>query len=400
MDDILKILLGALLSIDGGFLAEEAKKRRRLWSAARVLLHEFQRLWESADHRDPGVVEKSKSLWAAIESYKLALFEVDRAKFEEHWAVYRDLIRLLDSDREASHKQTLLLLDARRRLGALLGAEQLGAAELLGVPESGSPVSYGPTSFSDDLNENGAQRHHVGRMRRDRSWHHICFQQTSRLGRTTQVPAKRILAAIGFLGLGLAALVGMTLIYLEQRARSLSLDSIVALASKTTLPSCKPLISVELPRHVMAEGESQVLAVTLENTATESCEVRAMINAANFVVQPSEEFRTSVPPVGKGTTQLAWSIAPQTKGEQQLVISIASGLEARQARVSILVTDVWGFKPRVAQFFSLLGVVMGPMLTVPYWYEKWRSREERRKAQPRGRADGNRKQRGSRSLTF
>jgi len=150
MDDILKILAGALLSIAGGFLAEEAKKRRRLSSSARILLHELQRIWESADHRDSKVVETSESLKAAIDSYKMALFEVDRIKFDEHWPVYRDLIRLLDSDRDTSHKQTLLLLDARRRLAALIGAEQPGTAEMLGVPETGSPVSYGPEDQSED----------------------------------------------------------------------------------------------------------------------------------------------------------------------------------------------------------------------------------------------------------
>jgi hypothetical protein len=79
---------------------------------------------------------------AAMDEYKTGLFAVDRIKFEEHWEIYKDLIELLDSDKADDHKQTLLVLDIRRRLGELLGSEQMGAAERLGVPETGSSVTF------------------------------------------------------------------------------------------------------------------------------------------------------------------------------------------------------------------------------------------------------------------
>jgi len=145
MDDIAKVLLGALLSIAGGFLSEEVKKRRKLWATSRSLLYELQRLWESTEHISPEESLAMASLKTTLDEYKQALFVVDRSKFEEHWGIYRDLMRILDSDRSPSHKQTLLVLDIRRRLAALLGIEQQGSAELLGVPETGSPVRSGLT---------------------------------------------------------------------------------------------------------------------------------------------------------------------------------------------------------------------------------------------------------------
>jgi hypothetical protein len=151
-------LLGALLSIVGGFLAEEWGKRRRLWVASRLLLHELQRFTEAIDAKDPEEVEVNEteefeatpSLRSAIDEYKVALFAVDRWKFEKHWPVFRDLVRLLDSTRSPSEKELLLILDSRRRLAQLLGTETPGSAKVLGVSETGSPVSYGPSRNEDE----------------------------------------------------------------------------------------------------------------------------------------------------------------------------------------------------------------------------------------------------------
>lgn len=142
MDDIAKIFLGALISIVVTFLSEELKKRRRLWASARVLLHELQRAYNSAGQRGPDEILNSKGFLAAVDEYRAALFAVDSAAFERHFPVYAKLTELLDSDLAPDHKETLLVLDIRRRLGALLGHEKPGAAELIGVPETGSPVSY------------------------------------------------------------------------------------------------------------------------------------------------------------------------------------------------------------------------------------------------------------------
>lgn len=143
MDDVAKVLLGALLSLVAGFFSEEIKKRRRLWAAARVLLYELQRIFRSVDPRDPREILSSKSLQVAIDEYRVALFAVDSAKFNDHWPIYRDLMELLDSDMDDDQKVTNLSLHVRRLLGALLGSEQLGAAEQFGVPETGSPVTFG-----------------------------------------------------------------------------------------------------------------------------------------------------------------------------------------------------------------------------------------------------------------
>jgi uncharacterized membrane protein YgaE (UPF0421/DUF939 family) len=137
------ILLGAVLAIVvsllAGALSEEYKNQRRLWATARILLYELQRIWEWPEER---MDRDLSSLLPVLEDYKLALFAVSRRKFEEHWENYRDLMRYLDSDREERHKMTLVLLDTRRRLSASLGWEEPGAGEILGVPETGSPVSW------------------------------------------------------------------------------------------------------------------------------------------------------------------------------------------------------------------------------------------------------------------
>lgn len=144
MDDILKVLLGAALSIAGGFLSEEAKKRRRLWAAARLLLHEMQLLFEANIEDLLDIPDAKAALAGAVAEYKLALFSVDRVKFEEHWQIYRDLARLLNSAEREDRKYMVVVIDVRRRLAALLGAEQPGSAELLGVRESGPPTSKTP----------------------------------------------------------------------------------------------------------------------------------------------------------------------------------------------------------------------------------------------------------------
>jgi hypothetical protein len=140
--DFLKVLFGAALSIGGGFLSDELKKRRRVKSAARVLLLELQRIYQNLETRPLSEPDVCSSLNAAATEYKQALFAVDRITFSEHWAILRELIDALDGD--PAKRETLLVLGVRRSLAKLLGERDPGSAKELGVPEDGSPISHGP----------------------------------------------------------------------------------------------------------------------------------------------------------------------------------------------------------------------------------------------------------------
>lgn len=141
-----------------------------------------------------------------------------------------------------------------------------------------------------------------------------------------------------------------------------------------------PLVDVELPSRVMSEKESQVLTAVVANRYnTGLCEATLRLAAPDFTVSPAE----SIPQVAAlqpgQQAALTWILSPRATGSYALVVSDSGQSET----LGVVVTTVLGFTAAQAQLFSLLATFMGPLLTFPYWFERW----EQRRAGP-GESDG------------
>lgn len=131
---------------------------------------------------------------------------------------------------------------------------------------------------------------------------------------------------------------------------------------------------VALPRRVMALQETQALTVILSSAAAESCQVAVALNAPHFLLSPLEPRQQVT--VGPGQrAQVTWILLPQEVGTFDLVLTVGGGITV----LGITVTNALGLTAGQLQILSALSTVLGPMLTVPWWYERWQAWRARRR---------------------
>jgi hypothetical protein len=191
---------------------------------------------------------------------------------------------------------------------------------------------------------------------------------------------------IGGFGLALflaSLLLGVGVLAREWRASSLDDKQTAHGMISEELP---PLCSWEatLSERVMAENRSQAVVVRTANPADRECQVTLAFRAPGFDVSPAkEEQKVALPAGGKGS--LSWILTPRRTGAFQITVSDILNTQV----MGIDVTDVYGLTAIQAKLFSLIGSLFGPMLTMPWWVERWRQRKEKRepprKAQPEAR---------------
>jgi hypothetical protein len=124
---------------------------------------------------------------------------------------------------------------------------------------------------------------------------------------------------------------------------------------------------VDIPRRVISVAESLPLSVLLRNDDTRSCTAEATLKVAKFDVSPAETSQKVTLAPGAAST-LVWVIAPKEPGNFTIVVS--SGFEHRALGVSV--RTVLGLSARLAGALTLLGLVVGPAITIPWWLDQWR----------------------------
>lgn len=129
---------------------------------------------------------------------------------------------------------------------------------------------------------------------------------------------------------------------------------------------------------VMSERESQALNILLVNDNSPApCNTTITLAAPNFDMSPPESNRPVTVPPGEEVT-LNWIISPRRTGTY--VISISTPTQA--ITLGITVTTVLGLTAVQAELLSILSTLLGPMLTVPWWYEQWQKRKKEKAAIP------------------
>jgi len=131
----------------------------------------------------------------------------------------------------------------------------------------------------------------------------------------------------------------------------------------------------------MSERESQVLTVVVSSASNQACTVTLELQALNFDFSPTEPRRTLTLTPAQPTVESAWIISPKTSGRFE--IGVSTGIDYRI--VGIAVTSVLGLSSRQAEVLKYVAGLLGPMLTVPWWYEKWRERKSRTPSKTRRR---------------
>ena len=135
-----------------------------------------------------------------------------------------------------------------------------------------------------------------------------------------------------------------------------------------------PLEDLSTSNRIISKMDSQALTAILYNSdSNEDCEVAVSLNAPNFNISPPELDKiVNLPPRKRAT--INWILSPRKLGTFEVTVS--AGLSSRI--VGIKVVDRIGLlSPFWVKVLSLIGSFLGPMLTLPWWYEQWQKPQDK-----------------------
>jgi len=155
---------------------------------------------------------------------------------------------------------------------------------------------------------------------------------------------------------------------LKLRERSaIKQDARLAAREELNLPYCPGLDhKISLPSRVMKETETSLLVVDLKNeNEYESCPVVITLQNSSFEMSPTDDTRRlSLGP--SEARSINWILTPKKTGKFDITVFVnRDGL-----KMNITVTNVVGLTAFEAYFLTGLGLILGSMLTIPYWVEK------------------------------
>lgn len=126
------------------------------------------------------------------------------------------------------------------------------------------------------------------------------------------------------------------------------------------------------PERVMAENKSQAVVVKTTNNEKKPCESYLSLRAPSFDLSPAkEEQHVTLPAGDKGS--VSWILTPRKTGTYEVAVSDIIDTKI----FGIAVTNVFGLTAAQAKVFATLSSLLGPMLTVPWWVDKWFQRKKK-----------------------
>lgn len=123
---------------------------------------------------------------------------------------------------------------------------------------------------------------------------------------------------------------------------------------------------VKTPDRVISEEKSQALIINTANNTNDTCISAINLSAPGFDITPSKTDRDiKLPPKQKGS--VSWVLTPRKSGDYTITVSDILNTKI----IGITVTNIFGLTSFQAQIFSIFGSLFGPMLTIPWWLEKF-----------------------------
>ncbi len=139
----------------------------------------------------------------------------------------------------------------------------------------------------------------------------------------------------------------------------------------STDPCFNPLQDAVLERRIMTLKESQTLTVILAANSTTGCQATVKIQAPNFESSEAYWTRTvKVPPMGE-PIESVWVLLPRGTGTFKIAVSTNDLKNARLQR-GVSVIDILGYPASWLQVFIIAGLILGPMLSLPWWFDRLR----------------------------
>lgn len=183
-----------------------------------------------------------------------------------------------------------------------------------------------------------------------------------------------MLAIVGLFGLLLG--VSLSLSRAQVVANALARDGVdvgdpLGNDTEERLLCRRPLVSVDLADRVMSEDDEQALTVVVGNQVDEvACVVNVQLAALRFDVSPPALSQTSMELASGETQSFVWLIAPRRTGEHTIIVTANEELRS----LGVTVRTWLGLTAGQARVASWLATLLGPVLTLPWWLERWEKR--------------------------
>lgn len=128
----------------------------------------------------------------------------------------------------------------------------------------------------------------------------------------------------------------------------------------------------------MTDQESHILTVSLYGESGH-CTVNVQLDITNFDMSPSENIQQASVDADQ-TTQVVWVLSPKSQGTFSYAVSFPGSQTLGVDESTVEVTNDVGFPAWITSVLAPAAVaVLGPLLTVPYWIDKYSEWIKKRK---------------------
>lgn len=128
---------------------------------------------------------------------------------------------------------------------------------------------------------------------------------------------------------------------------------------------------VKEPERVIAEDKSAAILVGLKNTTSEKCESTISMRAPGLEIVPMKEEQTVTLSASKSGS-ISWILSPRKTGEFQIAVSDSINTKI----YGVTVKNIYGLSTTQAKMASLIGSIFGPMITLPWWWDRLRGKKK------------------------
>jgi len=186
---------------------------------------------------------------------------------------------------------------------------------------------------------------------------------------------RRISGLVGLAIFIIATCVAALLLTTSQQARARDHTNTRFGVVSSGTPLC--VWEVALPQRVLAEDNSQFLVVNATDPAKTDCQSSLTLLAPGFDISPHKEEQI-LTAKSQGSGSIFWIVTPHKPGSYEIALS--DGINTRV--LGVTVTNLLGLTALQAQILTTLGTLLGPVITIPWWLERWQQRKRVRLETP------------------
>lgn len=121
---------------------------------------------------------------------------------------------------------------------------------------------------------------------------------------------------------------------------------------------------------IFPDGSSEPEPDIAEEAEEPSCEVTVILNAPAFITSPRTEEQTFISKGSDSVHGVSWVLEPTKMGDHVALVQ----LDSTFIEIPIVVTNNLGIPLFYSELLAKIGFFLGPMLTLPWWLEFFKKR--------------------------